>query len=106
MAEPFEAVARKRDTYLQIIQKAQRLNDQVLIRLILKKMTRLGFTYAVSTTSSGCTIIPFPNVHYATKPREYEPTSWWTLVKLTLAVPGSVIALFLLSYYKWGPGMF
>lgn len=36
MSEPFEAVARKRDYYLQIMYKAQRLNDQILIQLILK----------------------------------------------------------------------
>ena len=105
MVEPFEAAARKRDYYLQIMQKAQRLNDQMLIKLILKKMTRLGLTNAVST-ASGCTISPFPTPQYPPQAREYEPTSWWTLVKLTLAVPGSVIALILMSYYRWGPGVF
>jgi hypothetical protein len=105
MAESFEAVYHKRDYYLQIMQKAQRLNDQMLIKLILKKMTRLGLTNAVST-ASGCTIIPFPTAQYPPQAPEYEPTSWWTLVKLTLAVPGSLIALFLMSYYRWGPGIF
>ena len=105
MPEPFEAVARKRDHYLQIMHKAQRLNDQVLIQLILKKMACLGLTNAV-TTASGCTVIPFPSVHYAAEPRRYEPTSWWTLFKLTLAIPGSVLALFLVSYFRWGPGIY
>ncbi|MGD8992260.1 MAG: hypothetical protein PVI00_12470 [Desulfobacterales bacterium] len=104
MPEPFEAVACKRDHYLQIMYKAQRLNDQVLIQLILKKLARLGLTNAI-TTASGCTVIPFPSVHDAAEPRRYEPTSWWTLFKLTLAIPGSVLALFLVSYFRWGPGI-
>ena len=99
MTESFETVARKRDYYLQIMQKAQRLNDQNLIRLVLKKMARLGLTHTIHTTS-GCTIIPFPSTHYAAKPPEYEPPSWWTLVKLTLAIPGSVIALFLVAHFR------
>ena len=105
MSEPSDAVARKWDHYLQIMHKAQRLNDQMLIQLILKKMARLGLTNAV-TTASGCTVIPFPRLPYAAEPREYEPTSWWTLVKLTLAIPGSVLALFLISYFRWGAGIY
>ncbi len=105
MSEPFEAAARKRDYYLQIMHKAQRLNDQILIQLILKKMARLGLTNTV-TTPGGCTIIPFPSVHCAADPQDYEPTSGWTLVKLTLAIPGSVLALFLVSYFRWGPGIY
>ena len=99
MTEPVETVARKRDCYLQIMQKAQRLNDQKLIRLILKKMARLGLNHTIQT-ASGCTIIPFPSAHYAAKPPECEPASWWTLVKLTLAIPGSVIALFLVAHFR------
>ncbi len=105
MVEPFEGVAHKRDCYLQIMQKAQRLNDQNLIRLILKKMARLSLTNAVST-ASGCTIIPFPTVYYPAEPRQYEPTSWWTLLKITLAIPGSVVALFLVAYYWGGPPLY
>lgn len=105
MADTFEAVAQKRDYYLQIMQKAQQLNDQMLIKLILKKLARLGMTSAVSTTS-GCVIIPFPCVHYATKSIEYERPTWWTLFKLTLAIPGSLVALFLLAYYRFVPGIY
>ena len=89
MADKFGTAAHKRDCYLQIMQKAQQLNDQNLIKLIIKKLTRLGMTCAVSSTS-GCIIIPFPGDHYSTKVTEYERPSWWLLFKLTLAIPGSL----------------
>ena len=99
MADTFGAVAQKRDYYLQILQKAQKLNDPILVNLILKKLVRLGLTNAVSS-AGGCTIIPFPTVQYPTEPAEYEPPSWWTLFKLTLAIPGSLVALLLLAHYR------
>ena len=99
MADTFGAVAKKRDYYLQMMQKAQQLNDQILIKLILKKLARLGMTSAVSTTS-GCIIIPFPTVHCSTKVSEYERLTWWMLFKLTLAIPGSLVTLFLLACYR------
>jgi len=99
VADIFGAVAQKRDYYLQMMQKAQQLNDQILIKLILKKLARLGMTSAVST-AGGCIIIPFPSVHYSTKVAEYERPTWWILFKLTLAIPGSLVALFLLAFYR------
>jgi len=99
VADTFGAVAQKRDYYLHMMQKAQQLNDQILIKLILKKLARLGMTSAVSTTS-GCIIIPFPTVYYSTKVTEYERPTWWKLFKLTLAIPGSLVALFLLAFYR------
>ena len=105
MSDIYEAVAQKRAYYLQIMQKAQQLNDQILIKLILKKMARLGLTNAVST-ASGCTIIPFPSRSYSAELKEYEPPTWWMLFKLTLAIPGSLVALILLAHYRWLPGGF
>ncbi len=99
MADTFGTVAQKRDYYLQIMQKAQQLNDQTLIKLTLKKLAHLGRSRAVSATSE-CIIIPFPTVQYSTKCEEYERPNWWTLFKLTLAVPGSLVALMLLAYYR------
>ncbi|MGD9081012.1 MAG: hypothetical protein PVG96_16805 [Desulfobacterales bacterium] len=99
MADKCETVAHKRDYYLQIMQKAQELNDQPLINLILKKLAHLGLSNAFSTTS-GCTIIPFPTQPYSTELKEYESPSWWMLVKLTLAIPGSLVGLILLAYYR------
>jgi len=99
VADIFGAVAQKRDYYLQMMQKAQQLNDQILIKLILKKLVRLGMTSAVSTTS-GCIIIPFPSVHYSIKVTEYERPTWWMLFKLTLAIPGSLVTLLLLTFYS------
>ena len=105
MADKFGAVAQKRNYYLQMMQKAQQLNDQILIKLILKKLAGLGMASAVSTTS-GCVIIPFPTVRSLPKVTEYERPTWWMLFKLTLAIPGSLVALFLLAYYRFGPGIY
>jgi hypothetical protein len=102
MADTIGSVAVKRDYYLQMMQKALKLDDQILIKLILKKLTRLGITGGVSATSE-CIIIPFPTSHCSTKVTKYEPPNWWTLVKLTLAVPGSLVALFLLAVYRLTP---
>ncbi|MBT8358766.1 MAG: hypothetical protein KJO61_13480 [Deltaproteobacteria bacterium] len=102
MADTVGSVTQKRDYYLQILQKAQKLDDQMLIKLILKKLIRLGMT-GVSSATSGCIIIPFPTIHCSTKFKEYERFDWWTLVKLTLAVPGSLATLFLLALYRSVP---
>jgi len=99
VADSLGSVAQKRDYYLQMMQKAQQLNDQVLIKLILKKLARLGMSGAVST-NSGCIVIPFPTDHCATRVTEYERPTWWTLIKLTLAIPGSLVALILLAHYR------
>jgi hypothetical protein len=90
---------RKRDFYLQLMRKAQLLDDQVLVKMILKKLAGLGTADAVST-AGGCTVIPFPIGHPPQQSNAYEPTSWWVLFKLTLAIPGSLAALFLLSIYR------
>lgn len=103
MPDSLKAVEQKRDYYLQIMQKAQQLNDQPLINLILKKLACLGISNAVST-ASGCTVIPFPAIPCAPGLKEYEPPTWWTLFKLTLLVPGSLVALILLAHYRWLPG--
>jgi len=89
---------RKRDYYLQLMRKAQMLDDQVLVKMILKKLAGLGAAGAVST-AGGCTVIPFPIGRSPADTNSYEPTSWWVLFKLTLAIPGSQVALFLLSVY-------
>ncbi len=103
MSDASGTVAQKYEHYLQIMQKAQQLNDQILVKLVLKKLARLGMTRAVSATS-GCIIIPFPTIQYSSKCMEYERPTWWTLFKLTLAIPGSLVALMLLAYYSYGPG--
>ena len=90
---------QKREYYLQIMQKAQQMNDKKLIRLILKKLARLGRASA-ATTTTGCMIIPFPSAQYAPEFDGYERESWWTLFKLALAVPGILIALMLLAHYR------
>jgi hypothetical protein len=100
VADAFGSVIQKREYYLQIMQKAQQLNDQILIKLVLKKLVRLGMTSAASATS-GCIIIPFPTVQYSTECKEYERPTWWTIFKLALAVPGSLVALLLLAYYRY-----
>jgi len=94
-----QTAARKHEYYLQMMRKAQQLNDQKLIRLILKKLAHLGRTAAVST-DNGCIVIPFPAVHAPVQVIEPERPSLWMLVKLTLAIPGSLAALFLLAFYN------
>ena len=99
MSDKHQGVAQKREYYLKIMQKAQQLNDQILIELVLKKLARLGMTSSVST-AGGCIIIPFPTMHYTAKSTENERPTWWTIFKLTLAIPGSLIALILLSHFR------
>ena len=106
MVDKIQAIAQKRDHYLQILQRARQLNDRILVRLILKKLTRLGMTEA-ACTADGCTIIPFPTPQYEPEPVEYERPTWWLLFKLTLAIPGSLVALMLLAHYRMlGPPVF
>jgi hypothetical protein len=99
VADTREDLDQKRDYYLQLMNRARQLNDQALIRLITKKMVHLGMTNAVSTTS-GCMIIPFPLAENTTRLTDDVQLTWWTLLKLTLAVPGSLVALFLLARYS------
>ena len=98
----YQTAARKRDYYLQIMRKAQQLNDQKLIRLILKKLAHIGRTDAVST-ANGCMVIPFPVGNVPAAVNESERPTLWMLVKLTLAIPGSLTALLLLAIYNMKP---
>ena len=102
MIDPEQTAAQRRDYYLQLIVKAQQLNDQGLIRLIAKKMARLGMPGAM-TTANGCHVIPFPPIHNREVHLVPEPPLWWVLIKLTLLVPGSLAVLLLLSKYAYYP---
>lgn len=99
MADTSMDVAKKHDYYLQMMQKAKQFNDQLLIKLIKKKIARLGLASAVST-SGGCIIIPFPTIENRTELTTDEQLTWWLILKLTLAIPGSLVVLFLLTYYR------
>ncbi len=61
MADTPQAVARKGNYYHQIMQKARQLGDQTLVRIILKKLARLGRAGAMST-AGGCMVFPFPAI--------------------------------------------
>ena len=100
MADTPQGFERRRDFYLQLMRKAQMLDDQVLVNMILKKLAGLGTAGAVST-AGGCTVIPFPMGRLPADPHAFEPTSWWVLFKLALAIPGSLAALFLLAVYRF-----
>ena len=91
-------VAPKLDNYLQLLQQAKQFNDQTLINLIKKKIAHLGLASAVST-SDGCIIIPFPTIDNRTGLTDDEQLTWWLVLKLTLAIPGSLVALFFLAFY-------
>jgi len=99
VADILEDVEQKRDYYLQLMAKAKQLNDQKLVKLILKKMIHLGMTRAVST-SSGCVVIPFPLIDNTTEFTKDEELTWWVLLKLTIAIPGSFAALILMACYS------
>ena len=67
MAESSQAVTRKRNYYLQIMQTARQMDDQNLVRIILKKLTDLGLlTGDVSKTSVG-KVIPIPTMYALSK---------------------------------------
>jgi hypothetical protein len=99
-----QPTARQRDYYLQMMQKAQQLNDQGLIHLIVKKMAGLGMPGAL-TTASGCQVIPFPPLLNRETNMEPEPPLWWVLIKLTVLIPGSLTILLLLAMYSNYPTM-
>ena len=98
MADTLIDVSQKHDYYLQIMQKAKQFNDQTLIKLINKRIVDLSLAGAAST-SGGCVILPFPTIDNTTEFTDDEQLTWWLLIKLTLAIPGSLAALFLLTYY-------
>ena len=99
MADTPQSVERKRDFYLQLMRKAQLLDDQILVKMILRKLAALGAADAIST-AGGCTVIPFPIGQAPAQPNVAELPTWWMLVKLTLAIPGSLAALLLLAVYR------
>ena len=99
MADTPKTFERKRDFYLQLMRKAQVLDDQILVKMILKKLAGLGTAGAVST-AGGCTVIPFPIGQPPAVLNAPEPPLWWVLFKLTLAIPGSMAALMLLAVYR------
>ena len=100
MTDTPQSVARKRASYLQLMRKARQADDPILVRIILRKLAGLGAMDAV-TTAGGCTVIPFPSTQAPTVSRAPEQPLWWVLVKLTLAIPGSLAALMLLSVYSY-----
>ena len=102
MIDTKHTAVQRRDYYLQMMEKARQLNDQGLIRLIVKKMAGLGMS-AGSTTASGCNVIPFPPIHSPQVNLEPDPPLWWVLIKLTLLIPGSVTLLLLLSVHSQNP---
>ena len=90
--------AQRRDCYLQLMHKAQQLNDQGLICLIAKKMAGLGKLNTLSSAGD-CHVIPFPPIFMREVNQEPEPPLWWVLIKLTLLIPGSLTLLLILSMY-------
>lgn len=89
----------KQRAYLALLENARQLNDRGLVRLVLKKLNQLSPTPPTGAFDRNCAVITFPLTPSQRLPLEPESASWWMLIKLTLAVPGSVTALFLLSVY-------
>ena len=100
MVDIAQVVARKRAYYLQIMRKARQADDPILVKMILRKLAGLGMVNAVST-AGGCTVIPFPTVDVPVVSNAPQQPLWWVLIKLTVALPGSLAALLLLSVYTF-----
>ena len=96
MTDTPQNVASKRASYLQLMRQARQAGDPILVKIILRKLAGLGTVDAV-TTVGGCTVIPFPTAQPPAVSRTAEQPLWWVLVKLTLAIPGSLAALLTLS---------
>ena len=82
------------------MRRARQANDPILVKMILRRLAGLGVVSSV-TTAGGCTVIPFPSEPAPVVSRPDEQPLWWVLVKLTLAIPGSVAALFMLSIFSY-----
>jgi hypothetical protein len=82
------------------MRQARQAGDPVLVKIILRKLAGLGTVDAV-TTVGGCTVIPFPTAQAPAVSRTAEQPLWWVLVKLTLAIPGSLAALLMLSVFAY-----
>ena len=100
MADTPQSAENKRASYLQLMRQARQADDPILVRMIIRKLAGLGTMGAV-TTPGGCTVIPFPATKAPAVPSEPEQPLWWVLLKLTLAIPGSMAALMLLSMYSY-----
>lgn len=100
VTDTLQSIARKRAQYLQLMSRARQADDPILVKMILRKLAGLGKGGAV-TTAGGCTVIPFPTTQAPAVSRAPEQPLWWVLVKLTLAIPGSLAALMFLSVYSY-----
>ena len=100
MTDTPQSVQSKRASYLQLMRKARQAEDPILVKMILRRLAGLGTVGAV-TTVGGCTVIPFPTAKAPAVSRAPEQPLWWVLLKLTLAIPGSMAALMLLSVYSY-----
>ncbi len=100
MADTPQAIARKRACYLQIMRKARQAGDPILVKIILRRLAGLGMVGAVST-AGGCTVIPFPTTPDPAVSNAPEQPLWWVLLKLTVAIPGSLAALLMLTLYSY-----
>jgi hypothetical protein len=78
------------------MRKARQADDPILVKILLRKLADLGTLGAV-TTAGGCRVIPFPTAQAPAVSQAPEQPLWWVLVKLTLAIPGSLAALLALS---------
>ena len=100
MIDTPQSVASKRASYLQLMRKARQADDPILVKIILRKLAGLGTVGAV-TTVGGCTVIPFPAAQAPAVSNAPEQPLWWVLLKLTLAIPGSLAALLMLSIFAY-----
>ena len=67
-----ETVESKQSRYLRLMRKAQQLDDQLLVRLILRKLAHLDKTGSRLTTGRRV-IIPFPSIRASAEKNDYGP---------------------------------
>ena len=79
------------DLYLQLLRKAQEVEDPRLVGMILKRLKQ-GVPHPV-VTDSGCVIIPFPVSDSWSEPQPAESRFW---PKVAIAQVGCLVALYTL----------
>ena len=86
-----EAFNETTDLYLQLLRKAQEVEDPRLVGMILERL-KLGAPYLVAT-DSGCVVIPFPISIPWPEPQPAESCFW---PKVAVAQIGCLVAFYAL----------
>ena len=100
MKETQAIAADKQQDYLCLLAQARNINDRCLVRLILKRLSGIQAPAPVCRPHGSGDVICFPLMPAADVSRPPGPPMWWMLIKMTLLIPGSFIALMLLAIFR------